>query len=80
MTASRKLFYDHEHGLGDEESYYLARDNETGRIFVECSRSLRKRRRYVSDSEQIDLATFLAGRGTAQDKLLALIGSLIPSE
>jgi hypothetical protein len=39
MTILRSAFSSSDLGMGDEDWYYLARDTETGRVFVyhECS-------------------------------------------
>lgn len=75
MAIITRRFHYHEKGNHDETWHELARDTETGEVFIEKGWA---RRDDVGDC-RIELATFLATeRSTARDKLVALIGSLVP--
>jgi hypothetical protein len=66
-----KRFFYREKGNHDEAWYYLARDNETGVVYVECQWA-------VGDhlgSNRIEIADFLSG--PARANLLRLIGTLV---
>lgn len=82
MSIVRVQFHHHERGLGDEDWHYLARDTDTGDVFVVhewCHRGSEESR---NGSERIKIGVFLTDRvqGTKQSKLLALIGSLVAGE
>ena len=62
--------------MGDEDWYYLARDTDTGRVFVFHEWSHRKGQAYEGGNEDIELATYLQQPGTAQQRLVELIGTL----
>jgi hypothetical protein len=57
--------------------YFLARNPETGPVFVLHEWSHRIRDTYKLDSEHIELETFLNRGGTAANKLRELIGTLV---
>jgi len=76
MTILRRPFSSADLGMGDEDWYYLARDTDTGRVFVYHEWSHRRGAAHEGGNEDIDLDTFLRHQGTAQDHLRALIGSL----
>ena len=69
-----KLFFYHEKGNHDETWYYLARNTESGAVFVEHEWAERGN----LGSRRIGLAEFLSGSSmTACDNLLDLIGTLV---
>ncbi len=75
--AIRKLpFSTADLGMGDEDWYYLARDTETGRVFVYHEWSHRKGQTREGGNEDIELDAFLQRPGIAQEHLRQLIGSL----
>jgi hypothetical protein len=83
MAILRRQFSSSDLGMGIENWYYLARDTETGRIFVYHEWSRRRGDTYEGGSEDIELDSFLHLAGTAQDHLRELIGgwiSPIPGE
>jgi hypothetical protein len=83
MAIMRRQFSSSDLGMGIENWYYLARDTETGRIFVYHEWSRRRGETYEGGSEDIELDSFLHHAGTAQDHLRELIGgwiSPIPGE
>jgi hypothetical protein len=77
MPILKKQFYSHEVGMGNEDWLYLARDTDSGRVFVYHDWSHRKGRTYASGNEDIELDVFLSSSGTAQIRLKELIGTLI---
>lgn len=77
MAIIKRQFHQHERGLGDEDWYYLARDTETGQVFVYQEWSHRVGDQYEPGNAHIELDAFLRGTGTAQAKLRDLIGSLV---
>jgi hypothetical protein len=83
MAILRRQFSSSDLGMGIENWYYLARDTETGRIFVYHEWSRRRGETYEGGSEDIELDSFLHHAGTPQDHLRQLIGgwiSPIPGE
>lgn len=76
MAILKRRFSSADLGMGDEDWYYLARDTETGRVFVYHEWSHRKGQAHEGGSEDIDLDAFLHRPGIAQDHLRQLIGSL----
>jgi hypothetical protein len=76
MAIVKRQFSSSDLGMGDENWYYLARDTETGRIFVYHEWTHRKGETYEGGCEDIELDSFLHHTGTAQDQLRQLIGSL----
>lgn len=81
MAVVTKEFHRHERGMGDEHWYRLARDTETGRVYIQHEWSVRDGGGYTSGESEMSIAEFLGtGGGTRQDKLLALIGTLVPVE
>ena len=77
MAILRRQFSSSDLGMGIENWYYLARDTETGRIFVYHEWSRRRGETYEGGSEDIELDSFLHHAGTAQDHLRELIGGWI---
>ena len=69
MAILRRQFSSSDLGMGIENWYYLARDTETGRIFVYHEWSRRRGETYEGGSEDIELDSFLHHAGTAQDHL-----------
>lgn len=77
MAFKSLEFFHSEKGMGDEQWFSLIRNTDTGEVAVLHETSLRHRSGYKRDSRHIELAAFLNGRGTPQDKLRALIGTLV---
>jgi hypothetical protein len=77
VAIAKRQFFKHEKGLGDEDFYYLARNSDTGQVFVLHEWSHRKGQGYEPGSAHIELDAFLVKRGTAQDRLHELIGTLV---
>jgi hypothetical protein len=77
MAVLKRQFFSHERGLGDEDFYYLARNAETGKVFVFHEWSHKRGNGFEPGATHIELDAFLVHRGTAQDKLRALIGTLV---
>lgn len=72
-VLTRKFFY-HEKGNHDEKWYHLARDTETGAVFIEHEWAARG----DVGSQRIEVAEFLSGGATtAKANLLKLIGTLV---
>ncbi|MBX9697934.1 MAG: hypothetical protein K2X74_00800 [Acetobacteraceae bacterium] len=73
MAVVSKCFFRHEKGNHDETWFYLARDTETGEVFVIHEWAARAN----VGSERVALTAFLArNESTAKSNLLRLIGSL----
>jgi hypothetical protein len=77
MAIKSLEFFHSEKGMGDEQWFSLIRDPETGAVAVLHETSLRHGSGYRRDTHHIELEVFLNKKGTAQDKLRALIGSLV---
>ncbi len=77
MAFAKRLFLQHGHGVGDEDRYYLARDTDTGRVFVHHQWLRRRGDGFAPGNADIELDVFLAGQGAARAELLRLIGSLV---
>ena len=75
MAFLKRLFFRHEGGMGGDW-YFLARDTETGQVFILHERSHRVGDNYNPGSAEYELETFLSQKGTAQDKLRELIETL----
>jgi hypothetical protein len=74
MAIVTRTFHYHENGNHDETWYRLARDTETGDLFVEHAWA----RGADVGEERIELRRFLeTNRSTARDKLMKLIGTLV---
>jgi hypothetical protein len=74
MAVVKKRFFYHEKGSHDETWYYLARDTETGAVYIEHEWAARA----DTGSKRVDIAEFLSGPSmTARDNLLKLIGTLV---
>jgi hypothetical protein len=68
-----KRFFYREKGNHDEAWYYLARDTETGVVYVECQWAVGH-----LGSNRIEIADFLSGPSKApRNNLLRLIGTLV---
>lgn len=76
MAVARKLIYQTAEGVGEEDWYYLAHDEETGRTYVIHEWSRKRGDAYSPGSEDLELPDFLLEKGAAQDRLRALIGNL----
>jgi hypothetical protein len=77
MPVISKEFAWHRHGMGDEDRYLLARDTENRRVFIVHQWSHRRGQATASGTTEVELGTFLAVGGMAQDRLRTLIGTLI---
>jgi hypothetical protein len=77
MPTTSKEFSHYEHGMGDEDWHSLARDSETGRVFIIHKWSHRHGQTLASGIIEIDLGAFLAMDGIAQDRLRHMIGTLV---
>jgi hypothetical protein len=74
MAVFTRRFFYHEKGNHDETWYYLARDTESGEVYVEHDWAARGN----LGSERIEIAEFLSGPPiTARHNLLKLIGTLV---
>jgi hypothetical protein len=71
----KRLFFRHDGGMGGDW-YFLARDTETRQVFILHEWSHRVGDNYDPGSAEYELETFLSRKGTAQDKLRELIGTL----
>ena len=82
MANFKREFHRHEKGMGNETWHYLARDAESGRVFVikeTSTRSGGSMSEFVGGNEEIELADFLGGYGSsARNNLIELIGTLVP--
>ena len=75
MTVVKRQFYKNHKPNGDEYMFHLARDTESGEVYVI------RQADYVVDGgseTSMTLYEFLAGGGNRQNALLQLIGSLVP--
>jgi len=80
MAVITRQFHKLEKGMGNEDWYYLARDAETGNVFVRHEWSHRSGGGYESGEKDVPLADFLSeGGGDRQRQLLELIGTLVQS-
>ncbi|MER8950716.1 hypothetical protein [Mesorhizobium sp. M0959] len=81
MPILRRLIYKHEKGMGDEDWYYLARNTETGRVYIvhEWSHHAGKLK-FESGDAEMEIVEYLQGGGTRQDRLLQMIGTLVEKE
>ncbi|MCK1515632.1 hypothetical protein IVB22_24370 [Bradyrhizobium sp. 190] len=77
MAFKSLEFFHSEKGMGDEQWFSLILDRDTGAVAVLHETSLRHDNGYKRDTHHIELEVFLNGKGTPQDKLRALIGSLV---
>ncbi|MGG6898933.1 MULTISPECIES: hypothetical protein [Rhizobium] len=75
MTVMKRQFYKNHKPNGDEYMFHLARDTESGEVFV-----IRQADFVVDGGSEkaMTLYEFLAGGGNRQNALLQLIGSLVP--
>jgi hypothetical protein len=75
MSVVKRQFYKNKKAQGDEYWFYLAKDTETGEVFVIREFD------YLVDGgseKKMTLYEFLAGGGNRQNALLELIGTLVP--
>lgn len=78
MPIQKRQFHYHEQGSHDEEWYYLARDTETGEVFVIHATAPFKGK---ETTNRLEIEELLRGhRGTAADTLRQLIGTLVPDK
>ncbi len=76
MTELRRRFFYHENGSHDERWHYLARDSDTGKVWI-VNGYARMGEEYHETTSTIE--QFLAGSdSTAKTNLLELIGSIVP--
>jgi hypothetical protein len=74
MAVLTKQFFHHEKGNHDETWYHLARDTDTGAVYIEHEWSGPGN----TGSKRIQIGEFLSSPGgTARDNLLKLIGTLV---
>ena len=75
MTVVKRQFYKNHKPNGDEYMFHLARDSESGEVFV-----IRQADYMVDGGSETNMTLyeFLAGGGNRQNDLLQLIGSLVP--
>jgi hypothetical protein len=80
MTISRRLLHHHISGReGNDDWYYLCRDNETGHVFVEHEWDHVDYSGRTHDRHPFELGDFLTNSGsTAKSRLMDLIGTLLP--
>jgi hypothetical protein len=77
MAILTRQFFYHEKGNHDETWYSLARNTETGAVFIEHEWAARG----DVGSKKIEIVEFLSGPGgTARNNLLKLIGTLVPDK
>lgn len=74
MTVVKRQFYKNHKTNGDEYMFHLARDSESGEVFV-----IRQADYTVDGGSETNMSLyeFLAGGGNRQNALLQLIGSLV---
>lgn len=73
MAIVRKQFHSHEKGNHDETFYYLARDTETGRVFIIHGWAAGS-----SGEEEMTVAQFFERvNGSARERFLQLIGTVV---
>jgi hypothetical protein len=74
MAILTRQFFAHEKGNHDETWYRLARDTETGEVFILHEWAARS----DAGSERIELSDFLSrNTSSAKTKLLTMIGTLV---
>ena len=76
MAVLKKQFFHHRSDIGDEDWYYLARDTDSHHVFVLREWSHRNGDTFEPGSGIIEVPVFLNQRGSAQDRLIELIGTL----
>ena len=75
-----RLFFHEDLRDGTSQSYSLARDVLTERIFVLHCSTMREGSGVKYEETKRSLAEFLQGDGAPQSELLALIGTLVVEE
>lgn len=78
MPIISRQFHQHERGTGNEDFHSIARDTDTGEVFVIHETSRRGVGGFQSREQKISVQEFLAIGGSAQNELLSLIGTLVP--
>ena len=75
MAVIKRCFHYHEKGNHDEDWFNLARDTESGRVFIvhEWAHRADLGERELSIEEFLTLP----GRGTRQQRFLELVGTLV---
>jgi hypothetical protein len=81
MTRLTKPLYQINDG-SDEDRWHLAFDTETRRLFVEheMTRGDMRGRGYSIETDEIEVADYLAENGPGQDELARLLGALFAEE
>jgi hypothetical protein len=76
MTVLLRQFHSRELGVENRDAYSIARDTDSGRVFV---RHEWKHPAIGASTIAHDISVhdFLAGNGLRQDALLAMIGTLV---
>lgn len=77
MTIERRLLHTHRRAPGDEDSFFLARDSETGAVYVIHEWLQPVNGRAVPASARLELDMFLSDSGPAQDRMRELVGVLV---
>jgi hypothetical protein len=77
MPQLRKPLYQRAEGA-DEDRWRLVFDTDTRRLFVEHEKTRGDMRGsgYATDTDEMDVAAFLAERGQGQRELMQLLGTL----
>ncbi len=78
MAELRHRFFYHEKGNHDERWHYLARDTETGEVWIVNGYAPMGEEYHESTSSIEEFLT--VDNSSARSNLLTLIGSLIPDE
>ena len=78
MPIISRQFHQHEQGMGDEDFHSLARDTDTGEVFVIHETSRRGGDGFQTGEQRISIQEFLTMGGSAQNELLSLIATLVP--
>lgn len=77
LTTERRLLHTHRRAPGDEDSFYLAHDNESGAVYVIHEWLQPVNGRSVPGSARLELDMFLSDSGPAQDRMRELVGVLV---
>lgn len=77
MVIENRNFHVQESGTGHKSYYSLARELETGDIFILHEWSHRDGIEFDSGENKIPLHAFLCGHGASQASLRDLIGTLL---
>jgi hypothetical protein len=77
MALLKRPFHRQRISKSDDNRYLLARDTESGRVFVIHEWASTVSDSLASEFAEIELEAFLAERGSAQEKLREMIGRLV---